>query len=81
MEHVEGETCQTIVIDLKLGKVVTTNGSIENLSADDIVGAADDATKDAIVNSMNTEISAVGKQRTQSRTQISREQKQAVRLL
>ena len=35
VEHVEGETCQTIVIDLKLGKVVTTNGSIENLSADD----------------------------------------------
>ena len=53
MEHVEGETCQTIVIDLKLGKVVTTNGSIENLSADDIVGDADDATRDAIINSMN----------------------------
>lgn len=54
VEHVEGETCQTTVIDLKLGKVFTTNGNIENLSADDIVGAADDATKDAIVNSMNT---------------------------
>lgn len=53
VEHVEGETCQTIVIDLKLGKVVTTNGSIENLSADDIVGDADDATRDAIINSMN----------------------------
>ena len=54
MEHVEGETCQTTVIDLKLGKVFTTNGSIENLSADDIVGDAGDATKNAIVNSMNT---------------------------
>ena len=53
VEHVEGETCQTTVIDLKLGKVFTTNGNIENLSADDIVGAADDATKDAIINSMN----------------------------
>ena len=54
VEPVEGETCQTTVIDLKLGKVFTTNGNIENLSADDNVGAADDATKDAIVNSMNT---------------------------
>ena len=53
VEHVEGETCQTTVIDLKLGKVFTTNGNIENLSADDIVGAADDATKNAIINSMN----------------------------
>ena len=34
VEHVEGETCQTTVIDLKLGKVFTTNGNIENLSAD-----------------------------------------------
>ena len=54
VEHVEGETCQTTVIDLKLGKVFTTNGNIENLSADDIVGDAGDATKNAIVNSMNT---------------------------
>lgn len=53
VEHVEGEICQTTVIDLRLGKVFTTNGSIENLSADDIVGDADDATKDAIINSMN----------------------------
>ena len=54
VEHVEGEACQTMVIDLNLGKVFTTNGSIENLSTDDIVGDTDDAMKDAIINSMNT---------------------------
>ena len=53
VEHVEGDACQTTVIDLKLGKVFTTNGSIENLSADDIVGDADEAMKDAIINSIN----------------------------
>ena len=54
VEHVEGEACPTTVIDLKLGKVFTTNGSIENLSADDIVGDTDEAMKDAIINSINT---------------------------
>ena len=53
VEHVEGEACQTTVIDLKLGKVFTTNGSIQNLSTDDIVGDTDEAMKDAIINSVN----------------------------
>lgn len=53
IEDVKGETCQITVLDFELGKVFSTSGSLDDITAADIVRDADDTVKKAVVDSMD----------------------------
>lgn len=53
IEDVKGETCQITVIDFELGKVFSASGSLDSITAADIVRDADDTVKKVVMDSMD----------------------------
>ena len=53
IENVKGETCQITILDFELGKVFSASGSLDNITAADIVRDADDTVKKAVMDSMD----------------------------
>ncbi len=53
IEDVKGETCQITVLDFELGKVFSASGSLDNITAADIVRDTDDTVKKAVMDSMD----------------------------
>lgn len=53
IEDVKGENCQITILDFELGKVFSASGSLDNITAADIVRDADDTVKKAVMDSMD----------------------------
>ena len=53
IEDIKGETCQTIIIDFRLGKVFSIFDSIDNITSNDIVKDTDDTVRKVVIESMN----------------------------
>ena len=51
IEDIKGETCQTIIIDFRLGKVFSIFDSIDNITSNDIVKDTDDTVRKVVIES------------------------------
>jgi len=53
IENVKGEQCRITIIDLKLGKIFSASGSLDNISSRDIVRDVDDTVKKSVADNMD----------------------------